>query len=544
MPRAGALASGQAERQQCAVQAPGEQQGSARAHNHTCGELSSVLSTRARAAPLSVAQTTSVGSSRSWRGAIVTPPRARGVVFFTFHLELTKGGAVLVHCRTLASAGVTRVTDFPRRKKQKPLKAPAPAPALALLHGEYSEYSRAAAVVSSPTKACSLEEATPGAPLLLNEGLGGSGGELRRLPRRPHLDFFQRVRGGDARQRRMAAERRHACAHAPPIGRARSGARSGATSAVRIVLWQQVDPRGCSDLLAARRAGRPIGVLRPAGDGGPGAAEQAEALRDRQRPGGHARRRRQQRAHHPLVPARLCGREPLARVPLAQRGDQAACRLGHLLHVPVLAHARAAPPVGQPLVRRACWLAVRSGTASRSGPGRHGYDDPILGGHAALDRASAAECAGATDSPPDPLDGHRSSGQKWQQEALPGETEREGVERQRVGGHKADSRAVGVAGLCQQLGRRVDAGAADRDLRTGRTGRAGRVSASGHGGRREPQAEACDVLCNWRLGEEGVREVGMGGRKGRRSEGALDVGKGRGGSAAAAGGRRERGTAR
>eukprot|EP00962_Isochrysis_galbana_P044436 scaffold17249_cov126-Isochrysis_galbana.AAC.3 len=82
MPRAGALASRQAERQQCAVQAPGEQQGSARAQNHTCGELSSVLSTRARAAPLSVAKTTSVGSSRSWRGAIVTPPRARGVVFF------------------------------------------------------------------------------------------------------------------------------------------------------------------------------------------------------------------------------------------------------------------------------------------------------------------------------------------------------------------------------------------------------------------------------------------------------------------------------
>eukprot|EP00962_Isochrysis_galbana_P002979 scaffold830_cov112-Isochrysis_galbana.AAC.11 len=31
---------------------------------------------------LSVAKTTSVGSSRSWRGAIVTPSRARGVVFF------------------------------------------------------------------------------------------------------------------------------------------------------------------------------------------------------------------------------------------------------------------------------------------------------------------------------------------------------------------------------------------------------------------------------------------------------------------------------
>eukprot|EP00962_Isochrysis_galbana_P019275 scaffold5611_cov132-Isochrysis_galbana.AAC.7 len=81
MPRAGALASGQAERQQCAVQAPGGHQGVARARNHTCSELSSVLSTRTRAAPLSMAETTSVGSSRSWRGAIVTPPRARGVVF-------------------------------------------------------------------------------------------------------------------------------------------------------------------------------------------------------------------------------------------------------------------------------------------------------------------------------------------------------------------------------------------------------------------------------------------------------------------------------
>eukprot|EP00962_Isochrysis_galbana_P032609 scaffold10731_cov146-Isochrysis_galbana.AAC.2 len=81
MPRAGALASRQAGRQQCAVQAPGEQLGSARAHIHTCGELSSVLSTRTRAAPLSVAKTTSVGSSRSWRGAIVTPPRARGVIY-------------------------------------------------------------------------------------------------------------------------------------------------------------------------------------------------------------------------------------------------------------------------------------------------------------------------------------------------------------------------------------------------------------------------------------------------------------------------------
>eukprot|EP00962_Isochrysis_galbana_P015740 scaffold4502_cov119-Isochrysis_galbana.AAC.13 len=76
-PIAGALA----ERQQCAVQAPGEHQGIARARNHTCSELSSVLSTRTRAAPLSVAETTSVGSSRSWSGAIVTPPHARGVVF-------------------------------------------------------------------------------------------------------------------------------------------------------------------------------------------------------------------------------------------------------------------------------------------------------------------------------------------------------------------------------------------------------------------------------------------------------------------------------
>eukprot|EP00962_Isochrysis_galbana_P004300 scaffold1190_cov157-Isochrysis_galbana.AAC.2 len=56
MPRAGALASRQAERQQCAVQAPGEQQGGERAQNNTCSELSSVLSTRARAAPLSVAK--------------------------------------------------------------------------------------------------------------------------------------------------------------------------------------------------------------------------------------------------------------------------------------------------------------------------------------------------------------------------------------------------------------------------------------------------------------------------------------------------------
>eukprot|EP00962_Isochrysis_galbana_P003246 scaffold910_cov115-Isochrysis_galbana.AAC.9 len=80
MPRAGALASGQAERQQCAVQAPSEHKGVARARNHTCSELSSVLSTRTRAAPLSMAESTSVGSSRSWSGAIVTPPRARGVV--------------------------------------------------------------------------------------------------------------------------------------------------------------------------------------------------------------------------------------------------------------------------------------------------------------------------------------------------------------------------------------------------------------------------------------------------------------------------------
>eukprot|EP00962_Isochrysis_galbana_P025097 scaffold7714_cov133-Isochrysis_galbana.AAC.5 len=72
---------GCAERQRCAVQAPGEHQGIARARNHTCSELSSVLSTRTRAAaPLSVVETTSVGSSRSWSGAIVTPPRARGVL--------------------------------------------------------------------------------------------------------------------------------------------------------------------------------------------------------------------------------------------------------------------------------------------------------------------------------------------------------------------------------------------------------------------------------------------------------------------------------
>eukprot|EP00962_Isochrysis_galbana_P049757 scaffold21250_cov111-Isochrysis_galbana.AAC.8 len=79
MPRAGALAVGQAERQQCAVQAPGEQQGGERAQNHTCSELCSMLTTRTRAAPLSMARTISVGSSRSWSGAIVTPPRARGV---------------------------------------------------------------------------------------------------------------------------------------------------------------------------------------------------------------------------------------------------------------------------------------------------------------------------------------------------------------------------------------------------------------------------------------------------------------------------------
>eukprot|EP00962_Isochrysis_galbana_P017970 scaffold5173_cov125-Isochrysis_galbana.AAC.15 len=65
MPRAGALAIGQAEpeRQQCAVQAPGEQQGGERAQNHTCSELYSVLTTRTRAAPLSMARTISVGSS-------------------------------------------------------------------------------------------------------------------------------------------------------------------------------------------------------------------------------------------------------------------------------------------------------------------------------------------------------------------------------------------------------------------------------------------------------------------------------------------------
>eukprot|EP00962_Isochrysis_galbana_P036502 scaffold12640_cov106-Isochrysis_galbana.AAC.1 len=86
MPRAGALASRQAKRQQCAVQAPGEKQGSVRAQNHTCGELSSVLcavdaGTRSTFVSgqnhLSGLQPT----SRSWRGAIVTPPRARGVVF-------------------------------------------------------------------------------------------------------------------------------------------------------------------------------------------------------------------------------------------------------------------------------------------------------------------------------------------------------------------------------------------------------------------------------------------------------------------------------
>eukprot|EP00962_Isochrysis_galbana_P001077 scaffold276_cov116-Isochrysis_galbana.AAC.13 len=55
--------SGQAKRQQCAVQAPGGHQGVARARNHTCSELPSVLSTRTRAAPLFMAETTSVGSS-------------------------------------------------------------------------------------------------------------------------------------------------------------------------------------------------------------------------------------------------------------------------------------------------------------------------------------------------------------------------------------------------------------------------------------------------------------------------------------------------
>eukprot|EP00962_Isochrysis_galbana_P039624 scaffold14244_cov129-Isochrysis_galbana.AAC.4 len=100
MPRAGALASGQAERQQCAVQAPGEHQGIARARNHTCSELSSVLSTRTRVAPLSVAETTSVGSSRSWRvGAIVTPPRARGVVFSGLGREHARRSRSSTRCR-------------------------------------------------------------------------------------------------------------------------------------------------------------------------------------------------------------------------------------------------------------------------------------------------------------------------------------------------------------------------------------------------------------------------------------------------------------
>eukprot|EP00962_Isochrysis_galbana_P034772 scaffold11828_cov112-Isochrysis_galbana.AAC.1 len=36
------------------------------------GVVSSVLSTRTRLAPLSAAESTSMGSSRSWRGAIVT----------------------------------------------------------------------------------------------------------------------------------------------------------------------------------------------------------------------------------------------------------------------------------------------------------------------------------------------------------------------------------------------------------------------------------------------------------------------------------------
>eukprot|EP00962_Isochrysis_galbana_P013173 scaffold3763_cov103-Isochrysis_galbana.AAC.2 len=73
MPRAGALASRQAESQQCAVQSQGEPQAIARAEFCTCVEHTSVLSSRTRLAPLSVAESTSMGSSRrSWRGAIAT----------------------------------------------------------------------------------------------------------------------------------------------------------------------------------------------------------------------------------------------------------------------------------------------------------------------------------------------------------------------------------------------------------------------------------------------------------------------------------------
>jgi len=45
--------------------------------SHRCFQLS----TRTRLAPLSAVEFTSVGSSQSWRGAIVAPPRARGVFF-------------------------------------------------------------------------------------------------------------------------------------------------------------------------------------------------------------------------------------------------------------------------------------------------------------------------------------------------------------------------------------------------------------------------------------------------------------------------------
>eukprot|EP00962_Isochrysis_galbana_P017891 scaffold5145_cov99-Isochrysis_galbana.AAC.2 len=118
MPRAGALASRQAERQQCAVQAPGEHQGSARAQNHTCGELSSVLSTRARAAPLSVAKTTSVGSRRSWRGAIVTPPRARGVVFPALIGEGSRFFSRSMRRRTASRAPIAEAVPVGLRKSR------------------------------------------------------------------------------------------------------------------------------------------------------------------------------------------------------------------------------------------------------------------------------------------------------------------------------------------------------------------------------------------------------------------------------------------
>eukprot|EP00962_Isochrysis_galbana_P017643 scaffold5064_cov115-Isochrysis_galbana.AAC.17 len=68
------------------------------------------------------AETTSVGSSRSWSGAIVTPPRARGVVFFLHQqLKETKSkqaqNTYTAHTRTLKEEKSTKVFYQPFNAK-------------------------------------------------------------------------------------------------------------------------------------------------------------------------------------------------------------------------------------------------------------------------------------------------------------------------------------------------------------------------------------------------------------------------------------------